>query len=397
VQGSHPVSARDERGGERRAISAAPLQAQSAGDLLRYIDAMDTSLSDRTKQEYVNILKEIPRKLASEAEALTPEMVFTHLQAVLTQKRLARSTFRIYKAAAMYWLAQQAQAVIDSGGDHSEYARVFATVHTLNARALPAKTARTSSKKLKSFSQQCFESLQQYAQTRGSRAPNASRAVAFCEANLLVGLRPGEWFDTTFASYLERDERGELVRDTQGRVRFTVMLVVENAKATHGRGNGQRRELLLYGISTGELKSLVHWREIALAFKESHREATRKQLTNLLYRPVNNTLRRALLAAGHPPTEIPACYSTRHQAVADQKASEVPPRVIAAFFGHSSQYTHRAHYGQRRHGIRRTLFRPSPESLSRVAASSVPRAPEGLSTRLAAQIETWTAEQASRK
>jgi hypothetical protein len=391
------VSARDERGGEPSASSAEPLQAQSAGDLLRYIDAMDTSLSDRTKQEYVGILKEIPRKLASDADALTPDMVFTHLQAVLTEKRLARSTFRIYKAAAMYWLAQQAQAVIDSGGDHSEYARVFAAVHSLNAHALPAKTARTSSRKLKLFSQESLQSLQRYAQTRGSRAPNASRAVAFCEANLLVGLRPGEWFDTTFASYLERDERGELVRDPHGLLRFTVMLVVENAKATHGRGNGQRRELLLYGISAGELKSLVLWREIAIAFKDRHPGVTRKQLTSLLYRPLNNTLRRALLAAGHAAADIPACYSTRHQAVADQKASDVPPRVIAAFFGHSSEYTHRAHYGQRRHGARKTQFRPSPQSLSRVAASKTPRAPEGLSTRLAAQLESWTSEQALRK
>jgi hypothetical protein len=297
----------------------------------------------------------------------------------------------------MYWLAQQARAVIDSGGDHGEYARVFTAVHALNALGLPMRTARTSSRKLKSFSQECLATLRRYAAAHAARAPNATRAVAFCEANLLVGLRPAEWFDTALASYLERDEHGELKRDERGRLRFTVMLMVENAKATHGRGNGQRRELLLYGITAAELKYLVHWREIALAFKDRHPNTTRKRLTNLLYRPLNNTIRRVLLGAGHLAQEVPACYSTRHQAVADHKASELPPRVIAAFFGHSSQYTHRAHYGQRRHGVRRTLFRPSPESLSRVAATPSPRAPERLSPHLSEQIETWALEQAARK
>jgi integrase len=378
-------------------MPAPTLVSDSGGDLMRYIETMDVKLSDRSKHEYTARLKEIRRQIPAGGDTLTPEMVLEQLRSLVGARRIAASTFRIYKSAVMYWLGQQAQALIASDGDHGDYSRAFQMLRTIAYAGKAGGLERTSAKKLKAFPQECVAALVKFAQERGHRAPNAVRAVAFAKANLLVGLRPSEWFDTAFGSYLTRDDKGDLVRDPQGRICFTPMLIVENAKATHGRGNGQRRELVLHGITADELKTLVHFREIALQFLSRHPQASRKKLTNVLFRPINNMIRRALLASGYANRAIPACYSTRHQAMADFKASGISPREIAAFFGHSSQYTHRQHYGHKRHGARAVTFRPSQECLARVAVRKAPHAPEVLPALLATEIDTWAAEQLSRK
>ncbi|MDB6014782.1 MAG: hypothetical protein JWL65_7032, partial [Gammaproteobacteria bacterium] len=302
----------------------------SPGTLIDYIEGMDARLSDRTKQEYVTRLKELTKGIRSATEALRPEHLVAHLKALIAAGQIAQATFRMYKSAIRYWLGQQAQALLAGDGDTAEYARAFHDLGTLQYERRSDAPARTSTKKLKVFPPDCVDALAAFAQARGQRAPNAVRATAFVRANHLVGLRPGEWFDAAFASYLHRDERGEYLRDAKGRMRFVPALIVENAKATHGRANGPRRELLLYGANAEELKALMHFRAMVMEFQARHPKAQRRRLTNLFYRPLNNAIRRALAAAGFAPSDIPACYSTRHQCVADFKASGVSPREIAA-------------------------------------------------------------------
>jgi integrase len=368
----------------------------SPSTLIDYIEGMDARLSDRTKQEYVTRLKELTKEIRSATEALRPEQLVGQLRSVIAAGQIAQATFRFYRSAIRYWLGQQAQAVLAGDGDPAEYARAFEGLGALQYEPVAGAPARTSTKKLKVFPPDCVDALTAFAQRRGQRAPNAVRATAFVRANHLVGLRPGEWFDTAFASYLHRDDRGQYLRDAQGRIRFTPALVVQNAKATHGRGNGPRRELLLYGASTEELKALMHFRAMAMQFQARYPKAQRRRLTNLFYRPLNNAIRRALAAAGYTPVTIPACYSTRHQCVADFKASGVSPRDIAAFFGHVSTRTHHQHYGQKRHGMRGVTFRASPESLARVAQRAAWRLPDPLPVQVSLEIEMWAAEQESR-
>ena len=368
----------------------------SSGTLIDYIEGMDARLSDRTKQEYVTRLKELTKRIRSANEALRPEHLVGHLKALITAGQFAPATFRIYRSAIRYWLGQQAQAVLAGDGDPAEYARAFEELRTLQYEARSDVPARTSTKKLKTFPPDCVHALAAFAYARGQRAPNAVRASAFVRANHLVGLRPGEWFDASFASYLHRDESGAYLRDPKGRIRFTPALIVENAKATHGRGNGPRRELLLHGASAEDLKALMHFHTMAMQFQARYSKAQRRRLTNLFYRPLNNAIRRALAAAGFAPANIPACYSTRHQCVADFKASGVSPREIAAFFGHVSTRTHHQHYGQKRHGMRRVTFRASPESLARVAQRTAWRLPDPLPEQVGLEIDKWAAEQESR-
>lgn len=375
--------------------------SDASNTLMGYIAQMDNRLGDRSKREYTNRLKEMSKKIqrrTGNAETLTPDMLIEHIRTEVTANGIADSTFRMYKSAVMYWLGQQAQALIASGGDPSDYARAFEALRALRYSQVAATAKRTSGRKLKFFPQECVDALSKYAEERGHRAPNAARAVAFVKANLLVGLRPSEWFDASFASYLVRNEAGEPVRAANGKVMFEHMLIVENAKATHGRGNGERRELILYGITPDELKALMHFAKIAQDFRERHpANIEAKKLNNLFYRPMNNMIRRALTAAGYSQRDIPSIYSTRHQVVADFKASGYDKRMIAAFFGHSSENTHREHYGHKKHGNRTVTFKPSVESLNHVTVRSITKRPETISPELATQAEQWAAERESRK
>lgn len=367
------------------------------GTLMAYIDQMDDRLSDRTKQEYSTRLKEISKNLRHTGDTVTPDMLVEHVRNLVVSGQIASSSYRSYKSAITFWLGQQTRAVIEGGGNPSNYARAFDSLQSLKYAQTAPSSKRTSAKKLKYFPSECLDALTKYSEERGNRAPNAAKAAAFAKANLLVGLRPSEWFNATLASRLCTNSKGEYIRDSQGRLKFDNMLIVENAKTTHGRGNGHQRELLLHGISANEMTDIVYFLNMARSEKERHpMNMDAKTLSNLFYRPMNNMIRRALIASGFALKDIPSLYSTRHQAVADFKASCVNKREVAAFFGHSSDYTHAAHYGHKKHGGRNVLFRPSPECLSRVNIKSVTKQREAIPQNIAADVENWVKERDSR-
>jgi integrase len=371
-----------------------------------YIASMDERISDRTKREYTSLMDAVAKKILGAAnntdESVTAHNVVTHLTQLATEKSVANSTFRLTKSAAMYWLACAAKTRLDAGADITEHRQAYEAMGRL--RYVEATNERrTSSKKLKAFSQDARESLETAARTQGRRSPNIARAASFVRANLLVGLRPNEWFDASFASYLQREEDGSLARNPDGSlVSFTPMLVVENSKATQGRANGTERELLLHNVSADELKALMHWWHLAMQHRERHPTNTdNKKLTANLYKPLNAALKRALASNGTTPAIAPSTYSTRHQVIADWKKAGVPPRVIAAFFGHRSQHTQSDHYAKKKTGqggAASTKFGPSPESLARVTTPGQGHrhGMEKLPEHLATQAENWAAEHARR-
>lgn len=369
-----------------------------------YIASMDERISDRTKREYTTLMDGVARKILGSngnAESITAHNVVTHLTHLAAEKTVASSTFRLTKSAAMYWLACAAKTLMDAGEDISEHRQAYEAFGKLRY-VEAASELRTSGKKLKSFGTEARDALKVAAESRGRRSPNIARAASFVRANLLVGLRPNEWFDASFASYLQRDEDGSLSRNSDGSLVFTPMLVVENSKATQGRANGLVRELLLHNASVDELKALMHWWHLAIQHRERHPVSTEnKKLTDNLYKPLNAAIRRALASAGFSATNIPSTYSTRHQVIADWKKAGIAPRVIAAFFGHRSQHTQSDHYAKKRSGqggATSTKFGPSPESLSRVNApgQSQRHGLDRLPEHLAVEAENWAAEHARR-
>ena len=367
------------------------------GSLMAYVSQMEHRLSERTKQDYSARLKEIGKNIRHSGDTVTPDMLYQHIRGLVDSGQIASSTYRYYKAAVKFWLGQQTQAVIASGGNPGDYARAFDALQSLKHAKSTPSLKRTSAKKLKYFHGECLDALIKYAKEQTRPSPNAAKAAAFAKANLLVGLRPSEWFTARLASKLSTNSKGQFIRDSQGRLKFDNMLIVENAKTTHGRGNGRERELLLHGISADEMADLMHFLKIAKDEKERHPIGMdAKSLSNLFYTPMNNMIRRALLANGFSSNDIPSLYSTRHQAVADFKASGVDKREIAAFFGHSSDYTHAAHYGHKKHGGRNVLFRPSPECLSRVKNKSITKQPAAIPQNMVTEAQNWIKERDSR-
>lgn len=69
--------------------------------------------------------------------------------------------------------------------------------------------------------------------------------------------------------------------------------------------------------------------------------------------------------------ERPTIYSTRHQCIANAKASNVHEFEIAAFFGHASVETNSRHYGKAWFGWSKFPFKPALESIEKVNGSEV--------------------------
>lgn len=365
--------------------------------LMAYVDQMDGRLSDRTKREYTTRLKEISKNLCHTGDSVTPDMLVEHVRNLVVSGQIASSTYRSYKSSITFWLGQQTQAVIAGDGNPSDYARAYDSLQSFKYSQTAPASRLASAKKLKFFNSECLDALIKYSKQRGMRAPSAAKAIAFAKANLLVGLRPSEWFDATLASRLSTNSKGEYIRDSQGRLKFDNMLIVENAKTTRGQGNARRRELLLHGISADEITAIVCFMNLARSANDRYpADMDAKTRSNLFYRPMNNVIQRALLSIGFAKNDIPSIYSTRHQAVADFKASGVDKQEIAAFFGHSSDYTHASHYGHKKHGGRNVLFRPSPECLSKVNGKDITKQREAIPQNMVAYAENWIKERDSR-
>lgn len=330
-------------------------------------DGVGEGLAQRTREDYARKMGMIANQIEKAGRgALTPASLVSHLQELVAKKRVAQSTARSLKAAAIFWIAEEAQNVLAQGGNLSEYEAAYKTIRELPTRELPTRTEKTSSTKLKFFPKATLESLSEYA-ANTPQAKHAGTLVAFLRANLLVGLRPAEWFGAEFMNYLHREKEGHYSRTGAGRVQSTIALRVENAKTTHGRGNGDHREILLHGISDSDLAALMHFREIAQSFASKFTADTpRSAIAKAFFKPLQQTMTHALKRMGHPKNQLPTTYSTRHQAVANAKHSGLSDREIAAMFGHSSTATAKSHYGKKLSGWMKVSFRPSPESVAAV-------------------------------
>lgn len=367
--------------------------SHTAETLLEKISAEERvgeSLAARTKADYARKISAITRKLQKAGAAkLTPSLLVAHLTQVVASGEIAQSTARSMKAAANFWLAEQAQLLLDSGEDFRAHEEAYKSLRQVATNDLPLKTQRTSSTKLKYLPKATLDGLTEYSQ-KTRKALNAGTLVAFLKANILVGLRPDEWFASTFATYLHRDEDNQYQKGKGRKLTTSLALVVDNSKTTYGRGNGSRREILLHAISDGDLATLLHFGEIITSFAKKYPPDTpRAVLAKAFFKPLQRTMYEALKRMGHPPKSLPTTYSTRHQAVANAKASGMSDREIAAMFGHISVSTAKNHYGKKVNGWMKTSFRPSAESIAAVPGSRLSGDNAAPTTRTAEAAAEW--------
>ena len=162
-------------------------------------------------------------------------------------------------------------------------------------------------------------------------ASRAQAIEAWVEAGIRTGLRPSEW------------ETATLNRELDGR----IVLTVQNAKHSHGRGHGPIRRLALEDDET------IRWVEVHL---RTVRSAVQDGGFALYYHRLRQSLAGAYRRAGI--RHGPSLYTGRHQFKINARAAGVSDRDLAYLMGHASTLTARSHYG--RGGTRVNPFTVSP-------------------------------------
>lgn len=338
---------------------------QSESTLLERIakeDWVGEQLTNRTKETYARRMVGIRKKIAEsgyDGGICSPASLIEYFTKLIAAKEISNSTARSLKAAAIFWLLEEAQNAISGGESIHQYEKAYQCLRALSTKSLLDKTEKTSSSKAKHFPKDIYDGILKYLSLNRSNKCSQT-LIAFLNANLLVGLRPSEWLHSSFISYLHYNDKGE-------RLFSSIALAVENAKTTHGRGNGEYRVILLHEISDNDLAQLMHFKEIVTNHLCKYPADTSIELlTETFFKPLRKKLSVIINEMRLPQTARPTLYSTRHQAIADAKYSGLSEIEIAAMFGHRSVLTAKKHYGNKANGYRKTMFRPSPESIAAV-------------------------------
>ena len=353
--------------------------SRRALDLLSRIGAEERvgdSLSPDTISLYGRKMRHVAARMSGgKISELTPEMVVRDLNDRVDSMQITQATARVEKSAALFWIAEQAQSLMDSGShDFGRYESAYRDILTMSTRSLPKKSKNTSAKKLKAFPDEAVDILMETART--GKSPSLLRALLFIRANLYVGLRPVEWFGANLIEYQHRNAFGEPKHRSDGTVETSPALEVTNAKHSSIRGNGDKRTILLDTLNERQIQHLHQWIQLVNELKSEELMLLPEAAIN---RKIYGSLQRAIrsvLSSAEWNGEMPTIYSTRHQAVANARADGQTQQEIAALFGHSSTNTARRHYGKKYAGYSGRSMRAAPESILAVRSTVTARLPD---------------------
>lgn len=266
---------------------------------------------------------------------------------MLTLKPAVKSsTWRMYRQSAIHFLegvpdAEEAMAMLETDViDRSREA----------PPAPPADqpvTRRTSALKEKRFPWEDYDRVTTYL-ARFSRSKVARILVDWLRAGILTGLRPTEWRATDL----------EIVEEASAPHGRRAWLYVLNAKATNGRGTGVVRTLDLSLFGDEDLGCVERMVKRGREWLDEGRFAdAQAQCSALLYAATEKLWPRRRFAY--------ALYSTRHQAIANWKATLPPDRYaeLAAMVGHGVTATAAEHYGKRRNAWPPDKMPPLPRAV----------------------------------
>lgn len=269
----------------------------------------------------------------AEADDLVFLCSFTELATWIAEcaKEWRPSTLRL-RRSALSFLFQEELAEVNS--DHPEYAAITKDYDEAIGILFLAKAPRkkdvppvTSAKKQKMILAKDLEKLGDYI--RETNGKWRTRGFRFLLANIVTGLRPVEW---------------ETVQVDDNQQTGIITLIVTNAKATNGRGNGPTRTLTFESehernIIRDHLYELTRFRE----------EEPDKPFDNFRERAA----RRLYEACKHlwpQRKNVFSLYTGRHQFAANAKAGGATREEVANLMGHESSFTASKHYGKKRSG-----------------------------------------------
>ena len=366
--------------------------------LAKYESRWNTFLQKNKDLSFISKLEQIVADVISDASNL----------------RIRPATFRVYKAVICYGLATTYIKLdndliddeeLEDGLNHQSISNLYRLLHPVNSvlAASYAHPARTSSTKLKYFPEHFFSYLSKLNSSLDVKTTKRFRLMFdFVSANLVVGARPIEWLELGITSNIEKK---------------CLELFVKNSKFSHGRANGEVRCLLLENASIDQEKAILNY---YIAFQNHLADVLSSAVNNKKTNSENHIFNYIIdgyepSAFGHTPKSeiynkymVPqqtlaeyvlnslqnemflqfntyrslspknieklqdhrvSLYSTRHQCIANAKASKTDIYEIAAFFGHSSIETASRHYGKAWSGWSNFTFKPSIESIRAVNGS----------------------------
>ena len=362
--------------------------ADGTSRLLRDVlaeDAEGDQLTPRTRGRYNACVQTMVRAVQGKDVSVTGRAridataLADHLQALMEGKRISKATFRHYRAAILYRIKLQASEMLWRGESIEPLGKAYARVKDFREFGLPSRGDTTSAKRVRMFPAALMKRIEAFAETEGSKYAHMHKLLAFLRANLVLGLRPTEWFDAAFISQFEMDLAGASTTTGEESAdglsvsyepeRSSLAMYVPNAKATHGRGNGGYRVILLDKLDKDELVAVDHFRSIVGEFI-SAQPVSAEQWYDMFFRPIQQQLNLVLRRMGIKPgdQEWVTLYSTRHQAIANAKRAGITETEIAALFGHGSSRTAFRHYARASKGTKGMPFncRAAPESIAAV-------------------------------
>ena len=273
-------------------------------------------------------------KVLSESQSfIQPTDFVSWLKTILPE--LKPATRRQYIASSRQWLDQMKVDAELQSEDITHMQNLVDAMHKManiqssdfnGLSQLPKPwKGKTSSQKAKKLSLEDMKLM--IVQSKKMKGKWLNSALIWLNSNSLVGLRPIEWQDAVLS---ERDEQ--------------INLVVQNAKNTNGRANGNLRHINLSNFSAKDLQS------IRAQISNAHVHSSSDESWKLYYDGVRKTLYRLARKTFKNQRKYPTLYSSRHQFAANAKSVGMSKAEVAALMGHAVDDTAGSHYGKKKHG-----------------------------------------------
>lgn len=245
----------------------------------------------------------------------------------------SKATFRLYKnALAGYLWIYGTVDMIDA---------VKEIPHKKTSKSISKTKAKrnTSQQKSKAISQSDFLCILKELSGKKSNYSDLLANWLFC--GVLTGLRPIEWHSA------------KVIRNENG-----VFLIIENAKNSNQRANGDTRTLNLGSLEFEEVQKIEKHASLLSSMSIDKYQNTYEQCSNLLYR-----ITRKIFPFRKT---FPTLYSARHQFSANAKGSNLNLSEIAALMGHATDETATRHYGKKKSFQANTKVSPIKEEVETV-------------------------------
>lgn len=285
------------------------------------------------------------------------------------------STYRTYKASIIYGIGcvyvnllngGLSDDDLDSGVDENflekKYSELINSCHIKSE----TKPLKTSELKAKFFDPIFFDFLLKDSlidtMLGVNKNPNEILLKCFVRANLVMGMRPVEWFDSYLCCALDGPE---------------LIMMIKNAKSSHGRANGDFRYIVLDNLSEIDKENVFKYWFLLHGLNGVVDQVTKskgsfgfhekeKYIRNLGTVMRRKYMKYCSISNKGPGIDRPTLYSTRHQCIANAKSKGVNKFFIAACFGQAGSDTARLYYGPASKGMAGFGLKPTLDSIVRV-------------------------------